>query len=339
MSDNRDGLPSAQWVFGNPVHRDEPASGPTYIDHGGSKWVSVSSDEARELAEWAEHNKAGRAHAAATARAIDVARQGVDLSRMVPPGTRDPEAYIRAMAAKADASRDAPVLDSSRVSATIPPPKTPVFQTKAGMPRVGATATTDDLVMVDVGGGRMTGVEIPQALAMGLIRQAPGGGFEAISGAPQHTDPTEQERKAQADAALEAKRATGLEPDRETQAAIDFVASVMPGNVQEALVNDYVDNGTLSLAQLSRAAESAGIPQERAMETAEAVVAGLKRQAVAAIATQGIAPEDAESAFQWMQDNYPSEHKFAAMALIKGSETAGLKALAAKYRVYRLQRG
>ncbi|WP_289298270.1 hypothetical protein [uncultured Reyranella sp.] len=343
MSDNRDGNPSAQWIFGNPVQREEPARGPTYVDHGRAQWVTVNSDEAREMAEAQERNNTGRAQAEAIGRAIDASQRRADLSRMVPPGTRDPQAYINAMVAKAEAVEGSPVLDSSRVSASFTPPRAPTFQTKQGMPRVGATATADDLVLIDIG-GHMTGVEIPQALTMGLIRQSPGGGYEGLAPAGDRMIRAEdvenaiRETKARIAGELEAKRASGDEPDGDTQSAINFVGSIMPGNVQEAFVNDYVENGTLSLAQLSRAAESAGIPPERALATAETVVAGLKRQAVAAVATQGIAPEDAEAAFQWMQDNYPSEHKFAAMALIKGSETTGLKALANKYRLYRQQR-
>ena len=343
MSDNRDGNPSAQSVFGRPVQRDEPVHAPDPINHGGARWITVTSDEAREMAEQGERYQAGRHQADATSRAIDASRKQADLSRLVPPGTRDPEAYIAAMVAKSEAAQGAPVLDSSRVTSGFSIPTGLVFTSAQGFPRSAGAARPGDLLTVDLGGGVQTKMEVEHAVREGLIRRSAGGGYEGLSAnereqTQQDTDRAEQERKAAAEAALEAKRATGLEPDRETQSAIDYIGSVVPGEVQEGFIHDVVENGTLSLAQLSRAAESAGVPLEQAMAKTEAVYDGLKRQAVTTIASEGIAPHDAEEAFAWMQAHYPLEHKHAALALIRGSETAGLKALAAKFRVHRLQR-
>lgn len=227
MSDNRDSNPSGQWVFGRPVQREEPAHAPEPINHGGSNWITVSSEEAREMAEQAERYRAGRYQAEATSRAIDAARQRADLSRLVPPGTRDPEAYIAAMVAKVDGGHGAPLLDSSRVSESFSVPAALVFTSALGFPRSADTARPGDLLTVDVGGGVQTKMEVEQAVQEGLIRRARDGGYENLSAGQlqqtqQSTERAEQERKA-ADAALDAKRATGDEPDRETQSAIDYV--------------------------------------------------------------------------------------------------------------------
>lgn len=183
-------------------------------------------------------------------------------------------------------------------------------------------------------------IEVAQAVTMGLIRPAPGGGYEAISTverqqAEQAQRQEEQQELQKASEEREALRATGDEPSRELQAAIDRANASVPGQVITGFVEDFVSRGSLDYGQFVRATRSVGLDAERAEAMATSVVEGFRRQADLAVATQGIPASETDALYQWAAEHHPADHKNAVRALVLASDAKPLKTLAAKWAAFK----
>lgn len=304
-------------------------------------WTSVSPGEARELSRQAETFDDNRRQSERTTRAIDDALTGTDWQRVVPPG-EDPRTYINAMVGKAGGGNFVtPALDSSHATQVAFAPTALTIRSPAGTSRAPNAAQPGDLLEIEVGGRKVT-MRCDDAVRQGFIKQDRDGGYKALSSddreeARQQVQREQQERQTLNKAELPALRESGDEPDEEAQASINAVTSRVPGEAVSALVEDWVKNGTLSAANVARVGQSVGFSAEQAAGLTTSVVEGLQRQAAAAVATAGIAREEAQAAYDWMAEHYPSEHQNAARALILGSDAKGLKALAAKYVAWKRQ--
>lgn len=252
----------------------------------------------------------------------------------LPPGA-SPD-YVDQMVQRAEqsgATFDTPA------QAEFAPPMAPEFRSRFGSPKAAAAASAGDLLIYNAGGKAME-IEVSQAVAMGLIRPAAGGGFEAIPTverqlAEQAQRQEEQQEQQKAADEREAMRATGDEPSRELQAAIDRANASVPGQVITSFVEDYVKNGSLDYGQFVRATRSAGLSAEHAEAMATGMVDGFRQQADLAVATQGIPGNEAEALYAWAAEHYPSDHRNAVRALVLASDAKPLKALARKYSAFK----
>lgn len=248
----------------------------------------------------------------------------------LPP--RADASYVERMVQRAEqggATFDTPT------QAEFAPPAAPEFRSRFGSPKAAAAASAGDLLIYNAGGTAME-IEVSQAVTMGLIRPAAGGGFEGIPTterqlAEQAQRQEEEQERQKASVEREAMRATGDEPSRELQAAIDRANASVPGQVITSFVEDYVKNGSLDYGQFVRATRSAGLSAEHAEAMATGMVDGFRQQADLAVATQGIPVHEAEALYAWAAEHYPSDHRNAVRALVLASDAAPLKALARKY--------
>lgn len=219
------------------------------------------------------------------------------------------------------------------------PPGAPEFRSKFGSAKAAAAATANDLLIYNAGGTTME-IEVGQAVTMGLIRPAAGGGFEAIPTverqlAEQAQRQEEQQELQKAAEEREALRATGDEPSRELQAAIDRANASVPGQVITGFVEDFVSHGSLDYGQFVRATRSVGLDAERAEALATGIVEGFRQQADLAVMTQGIPAHEADELYQWAAEHHPADHKNAVRALVLASDAKPLKALALKYAAFK----
>ncbi len=252
----------------------------------------------------------------------------------LPPGAD--ASYVERMVARAEqggATFDTPA------QAEFAPPMAPEFRSRFGSPKAAAAASAEDLLIYKAGDTVME-IEASQAVAMGLIRPAAGGGFEAIPTverqiSEQAQRQEEEQERQKASEEREAMRATGDEPSQELQAAIDRANASVPGQVITSFVEDYVKNGSLDYGQFARATRSAGLSAEHAEAMATGMVDGFRQQADLAVATQGIPVNETEALYAWAAEHYPSDHRNAVRALVLASDAKPLKALARKYAAFK----
>jgi hypothetical protein len=253
----------------------------------------------------------------------------------LPPGA-GPD-YIKQMVARAE--QGGSDFGNAPTPSDFSPPMAPQFQTKAGFSRAAAAATADDVLVIDHGGQQIT-VEVSQAVKSGLIRPAAGGGFEAIPTAERQRAEEAQRQQEQQELQKvseerEALRATGDEPPRELQAAIDRANASVPGQVITGFVEDFVSHGSLDYGQFVRATRSVGLDAQRAEAMATGLVEGFRQQADLAVMTRGIPASEADALYQWAAEHHPADHKNAVRALVLASDAKPLKALALKYAAFK----
>ena len=269
-----------------------------------------------------------------TSLRIERAYGRLDPSTLAPPG-EDAAAYVRRMTERGAQDFTSASLDSSKITATIPPPSTINIRSAYGSPRVPAAAGPGDVLEITLGNRKVT-VEVEEAVRQGLLRHHRDGGYQAVS--DTDAQQTKQPEEKKGDPMLEAKRATGDEPDAETNSAIEDIVRSVPAPAIEALARDAIDNGGMSLKSVLDVAERSGLSHDQATSLTTTAVQGLYRQACAAVASQGVPANEAAEAFGWMQEHLPLEHKNASMALIMASEPSGLKELAGKYIAWKRSR-
>lgn len=252
----------------------------------------------------------------------------------LPPGAD--ASYVERMVARAEqggATFDTPA------QADFAPPIAPEFRSKFGSPKAAAAASASDLLIYKEGGTTME-IEVSQAVAMGLIRPAAGGGFEAIPTnerqlAEQAQRQEEQQEQQKAADEREAARLTGEEPDEALQGAIDDINSVVPAPVINSAVEEFVANGGLNSKTFGALAQSVGLHPVQARLMTQRLADGYVRQADLAVSTHGISANEADAAYAWMAEHHPGDHKNAMRALVFASDTKPLKALAAKYAAFK----
>lgn len=257
----------------------------------------------------------------------------------IPPSALPPGAdasYVDRMVQRAEAGGatfDAPA------QATFTPPAAPEFRSKFGSPKAAAAAAANDLLIYSAGGTTME-IEVSQAVAMGLIKPAAGGGYEPISTveqqmADQAQEQEEQQELQRASKEREAARLTGEEPDEALQGAIDDINSVVPAPVINSAVEEFVSKGGLDSKTFGALAQSVGLHPVQARLMTQRLAHGYVRQADLIVSTHGISANEADTAYAWMAEHHPGEHKNAMRALILASDAKPLKALAAKYAAFK----
>lgn len=263
-----------------------------------------------------------------------------NLSKAFPPGV-DPRAYMEEMVGKAEASGwyDKPAAAPTE----LPQPRVPTFS-RHGSPVVAANARPGDVIEVDLGDGKLTTVEVEQAVALGMVTRRAGGGYDAIPDAQRDaeraaTEQQRQEEQAERVADIEAKRSTGDEPSQETQSAIDTLTRALPGNVVTEFAEEYISKGELNAQSVLRTAEAFGMGAEQTRALVQTLSDGLYTQADTAIGAVGVPAEEADAAYTWMAANYPLEHKNATRSLIMGSNAQPLRDLAKRYVAWRDRHG
>lgn len=248
----------------------------------------------------------------------------------LPPGAD--ASYVDRMVKRAEqggATFDTPA------QAEFVPPSAPTFRTKFGSPKAAGAANADDL-MVYNSGGKEIPMEVSQAVALGLIKPAAGGGYEPISTverqqAEQAQRQEEQQELQRASEEREALRATGEEPSRELQATIDRVNASVPAPVINGMVEEFVSHGSLDYGQFVRAARSVGLDAERAEAMVTNMYDGFRQQADLVVSTSGVPAHETDELYAWAATHHPADHKNAMRALVFSSDTKPLKALAAKW--------
>lgn len=253
----------------------------------------------------------------------------------LPPGAA-PD-YVDRMVARAEQS--AREFGDTSPQSDFSPPLAPQFQTKAGSSLAAGAATPDDILILDRGGQQIT-VQVSEAVKAGLIRPAPGGGYEAISGVERQAAEKAQreelqQEEARAAAETEEKRKTGDEPDREHQSNVDRLNATVPPQVANAFIDDYIRTGSISLKQVHGAARSIGIEAEVAEGLSVDLYEGYRRQADLAVSTQGVPAPEAEAFYAWASQSHPVDVRNAVRALVVASDARPFKALARKYAAFK----
>jgi hypothetical protein len=273
-----------------------------------------------------------------TTRAAPSIKSGaVDYAALAPPGHPDPRAYVQEMAQRGGHNGNAPVLDTAKMTGALPVDNSILNECRSPM---GFVCPASDLKAdgtVSYKGLRMTAA---QAVKEGLLEDNGRGGFqlpsgESVKAREDAAKQADEQAKAQAAGDVEAKRATGEECDAETQGAIDLVAKHVPGQAADALVSDYVSNGSLSEANVVKIAESLGWSGDQGRAVVTKVVAGLQRQAATAATSVGVPAHEIDGLWAWASQNYPIEQKNSATALVHANDVRGIKDLARKYMAHR----
>lgn len=301
----------------------------------GFRTEAEANAHRQEHERWAEYGRQRDAEARRVANLPDPVPAKPTLRQLIPSYMSDAEgeAYLQAMIDKADGAGNPRNLDSTQVGALpIDPGILNDARSYGGRP-LQPSELTDDATVAYMG----TRLSVAQAVQQGLLEKTPWGEYRVPSGAAREAQQREQQQQqAQQQAAqVEALRATGDEPDMETQGAVDLVTRHVPAQAVDALVRDFVNNASLSSANLDRAAQAVGWTSDQAHGVAHKVVEGLKRQAHAATVHAGVSPADVEACWQWAQQSDPTAHAHASLALINASDARGLKALAKKYLAHK----
>jgi hypothetical protein len=215
------------------------------------------------------------------------------------------------------------------------PPIAPTFRTKFGSPKAAAAATESDLLIYNAGGKEIP-MEVAQAVTLGLIKPAAGGGYEPIPTVERemaekaHREELQQEQQ-QASTEIEEKRKTGDEPDSQHQALVERLNAAVPAKITNDFIDDYLRSGTISLRQVHGAARAIGIDAEAAEGLSMNLYEGFRRQADLAVSTQGVPAHEAEALYAWASQHHPVDARNAVRALVVASDVRPLKALALKY--------
>lgn len=290
--------------------------------------------EAEALAEQVRQFDEARRQTA-TAPSMDKALAGIDWSTAAPPGV-DPRAYVEAMVAKgADAfTSDAPA------TAPIPRPRTLNIKSQ-GSTRTPADAKPGDVVEIDFGGGHLVEVEVEQAVRQGFIkRDLRYGGYVPFGADEIEAEKAEKQRQQQdglkdREAQLVTLRASGDEPSAAVQSTVELVNSRVPGQATIAAIEDYIQNGTLSLANVHKIAAHAGWQPQQAEQITEGLVTGWYEQAARAVVSAGVPSEEVEAVYAYAAKYHPLDHKNAARNLVLASDASKLKDLATRYLAWK----
>lgn len=305
------------------------------------KWVNVSAEEARAIAPQSEFFNDAKRQSERTSQAVDAALSGPKWSDAAPAGV-DPRAYIAAMAGKADGNFVPEHRDGFKATLPLGAPTSLSIKTPWGASRPPGDAKPGDLLTIHIS-GQPVDLEIEQAVREGLVRRSAGGGYQPL--------PEEELRALQAEAlrdmqkqkpieggALDAKRATGDEPDADTSALIGAINARVPAPAIDALANDMLTNGSLSMENVVRVGQASGLSAEQAMTYASRAVEGFQRQANAAAISVGVAAEELGDVHAWASQQMPLEYNNAQRALAFASDARGMKDIARKYRAAQRER-
>lgn len=259
----------------------------------------------------------------------------VDLAQMVPPEHRsNPQAYLDSMAERGGADPRGH-LDSSQIKGALPIDSNILsdIRSPGGFVRNAAAGITPDCT-VSYGGTRIT---VEQAVNQGLIEPDGRGGYQ-VPNAAERAAKEQQDanaQKAQQEVELRMLRDQGDAPDAETSTLIDQVVSVVPQHSITALVQDIVQNGSISLDSVRQVADSIGMPAAHAEAMVEKTFSGLKRQADQAARAIGVAAEEVDAMWAFAQQRYATEHGKAVLSLALSSDSRGLKELARLYLMHK----
>ncbi|MGD9883394.1 MAG: hypothetical protein AB7U95_25110 [Reyranella sp.] len=245
-------------------------------------------------------------------------------------------AYLDAMVGRADGGNRPRHLDSRDVGALpidgaiLSDARSPV-----GFPRAISELTPD--CTVNYMGTRMS---VEEAVRQGLLEVDANGRYSVPNAEARQAQQREQEQQqnAQAAAELQAKQATGDEPDSDAIAAIDRVNQVVPANVTQAFIKDVIDNGSISLANVHAVARQYNIPTAHAEAMTKNAWDGLTRQARTVALNAGIPEGEVQDAWNHMHASDPVEAAMSMRAFING-DTSGLRRALAAYKARNNGRG
>ena len=164
---------------------------------------------------------------------------------------------------------------------------------------------------------------VREAVRFGLLEPVPGGGYRQVS-AEQTPDAAKEEVKL--DKGYEEGN-EALEPDAE-EALAALVSGVDTG-LQYATLNDLTSTGDVSQATLNRIAAQLGTVPEHAGALVGKVVAGMQRQADAAVYAAGVA--DPQAMYTWAKAVKSKELAAAMTAQAAGRSTAAYAKLAREF--------
>lgn len=289
--------------------------------------------------------------AKALARAAEANRQGTSQTRPLPPPSNvipdsalppgltaaEKQAYIDQMIGRSSGSSPRDYV-SSKDYGSLPPVDL------ANLKPLSKGGMSKSLSQLQPGGTIQyagTRVEVELAVSLGILKRSPTGGYEAPSAA-ENAAREEVERKAQEQqqeaekADVQTRIADGESPDLATMEVALTVTDAVAPEVYSHIARDAVLNGgQLSLANVTEAAQRAGMSAEQGQEAATALYTGYRRQAEKAAKSVGVSQEDMNNAWTWMEERYKSEHAQAVLSLVHGGGVRGLKDLARKYLAYR----
>ena len=273
---------------------------------------------------------------------MDAALARPNLADMVPPGTSDPQKYLADMIGLAESSGWY-TRDNHSEPARFPQPRALTFYSAGGMTTAPTHVKPGDVVELDLrGDGTLTTIEVEHAVALGIVERDPNGGYRPIAESAKddqrRADAQRKELERQQYAQeLEAKRATGDEPDANTQAAIEEMVRIVPAPAQQVLIEEAIVGEGISLSNLEKLAKSVGVPMQRAMDMTENVVSGLREQAALAISQVGVPRDQAPEVWDWLYQNHRQDHINASRAFVMQANAEPLRALARKYLAARGQ--
>lgn len=238
-------------------------------------------------------------------------------------------AYLDSMMGKADGGNPRN-MDSSNVGA-LPLDANILSDVRSpyGAPRNPSNATDEDVVIY-----RGVRISVGEAISQNLLQRDRNGFLSVPDGAARDAAENAKQQQANAEAAaeLQAKQATGDEPDAQTIQVVEMINSVVPPQVTQAFLQDAVNNdGTLSTANLHQVAKSTGLSVAAVMTLAEGAHMGFTRQATALALNAGIAEHEVSDAWGWAQQIDPIEHATAVRAFL-GGDTSRLRRLLAQYK-------
>jgi hypothetical protein len=260
----------------------------------------------------------------------------IDYAAMAPAGHPDPKGYVLGMVSKGS---DGVESTNTPTTGTSTRPRVLGFESQ-GFTRVPADAKPGDVVSLELPGGRVMTAEVELAVRQGFLKRDRDGGYRAFGDDEIAQEKAEQQRQQQQDeqqqkADIEQKRLTGDAPDADLQRTLDTINRIVPSATAEALVEDYIANGGISLDNLQKVAAHVGITFQQAQALVDQNIAGVRRQAELALSTVGIPPEEVDAVYAFASENHILDHKGAVRSLAFANDTSAYRDLAEKYKAWK----
>ena len=181
-----------------------------------------------------------------------------------------------------------------------------------------------------------TKVEVEQGCTLGLIERDAAGGYKCLSSSDQAAIAAQEKRAATEQSAADTRemamaRETGEEVDAATQATINDFMRRGDGAAVDGLLQEAINTGDVTTINLARAGQALGYTASQTTNVFNQAWDGYLRQANTVAMRAGVPAASLGHLWDFAAETDPTAHRFAINAMVRASDTAGIKAIAKRY--------
>ena len=178
------------------------------------------------------------------------------------------------------------------------------------------------------------------AVSMGLIRPAPGGGYEDVTTEAATAQPRDEQQPAPAAREENAVSPVLAEygaaeelPDDASRVALQEITSALTTDYVYEAINEVVEKGELSERTVGRVATALNITTEEAIAKLAALNSGFEAQRNQVLAAEGIEEEVAQMFWQWAAEDKAEKAAQALKQQFANGNLQGFRELAREFYV------